>query len=51
MENNNYVYQFAGTSGALTNYKADTTQYPFPFIVVAVAIILLIVGIMLIIKD
>ena len=44
MESGSSVYTYASTSGATTNFLANTTQFPFPLIVVALAIILLIVG-------
>lgn len=45
MEGANSAYTYASTSGTTTNFMANTTQFPFPLIVVALAIILLIVGI------
>lgn len=44
MESVTASYAYASTSGASTNFKADTTQFPFPQAVVALAIVLLIVG-------
>lgn len=44
MESGSSVYSFASTSGASTKFLANTTQYPFPLAVIAIAIILLIVG-------
>lgn len=38
------IYSYASTSGASTTFKADTTQFPYPLAIVAIAIILLIVG-------
>jgi hypothetical protein len=44
MQNVTSVYAYASTSGTSTNFQADTTQFPFPLAVVALAIVLLIVG-------
>jgi hypothetical protein len=38
------VYSYANTSGTNANFQANTTQFPFPLAVVAIAIVLLIVG-------
>jgi hypothetical protein len=44
MESGTTVFSYNLTSTASTYFKANTTQFPFPLIAVAVAIILLIVG-------
>jgi lambda repressor-like predicted transcriptional regulator len=51
MEKGTSVYSFASTSGASTKFLANTTQYPFPLAVIAIAMILLIVGMPLLIQD
>jgi hypothetical protein len=51
MEKGTSVYSFASTSGASTKFLANTTQYPFPLAVIAIAMILLIVGIGFLIQD
>ena len=38
------IYSYASTSGTSANFQANTTQFPFPLAVVAIAIVLLIVG-------
>lgn len=44
MESITTAYSYASTSGTSTLFKANTTQFPFPQAVVAIAIVLLIVG-------
>ena len=44
MESITTAYTYASTSGTSTSFKANTTQFPFPQAVVAIAIVLLIVG-------
>jgi hypothetical protein len=44
MENITAVFPYQYTSGSTTNFKVNSTQYPFPLAIIAIAIILLIVG-------
>lgn len=44
MENVSTAYPFAAIAGNINYYQNDSTQFPFPLAVVAIAIILLIVG-------
>ncbi len=44
MNSVNYQYYFSDDSSTFKMYQANTTQIPFPMIVIAIAIILLLVG-------
>lgn len=44
MENVTTAYPYASTTGSITYFQADSTQFPYPLTVVAIAMVLLIVG-------